>query len=75
MLFRSRVTSPPDPRGREMFSCGPADLIRNYNRALCWGDAAVLQAYLFWGAEYWVLREAGGDPRYLQAFARVLEHG
>jgi hypothetical protein len=29
-------------------------------------------AYLFWGAEYWLLRAQGGDPRYVDAFARVL---
>jgi hypothetical protein len=34
-----------------------------------------LEAYLFWGAEYWVLRQQQGDPRYLQAFARVLAGG
>ena len=28
---------------------------------------------LFWGAEYWVLRERSGDPSYLQAFARILD--
>jgi hypothetical protein len=32
-----------------------------------------LYAYLFWGAEYWVLRDRSGDPSYLQAFARVLD--
>src|SRR5258708_1448516 len=29
--------------------------------------------YLFWGAEYGLLRERQGDPSYLRAFARVLE--
>jgi hypothetical protein len=33
-----------------------------------------LYAYLFWGAEYWVLREQSGDARYMRAFARVLEN-
>jgi hypothetical protein len=28
---------------------------------------------LFWGAEYWLLRDLRGDPSYLRAFARVLE--
>ena len=31
-------------------------------------------AYLFWGAEYWLLRSQSGDPSYVQAFARVLEN-
>jgi hypothetical protein len=31
-----------------------------------------MQAYLFWGAEYWLLRERQGDGRYLAAFGRVL---
>jgi hypothetical protein len=34
-----------------------------------------VDAYLFWGAEYWVLRQQQGDPRYLRAFGRVLEGG
>ena len=37
------------------------------------GSAALatggLWAYLFWGAEYWLLRDAAGRPRYLRAFA------
>jgi hypothetical protein len=38
-------------------------------------DPAIgLYAYLFWGAEYWVLRQKCGDPRYIRAFARILEH-
>ena len=36
-------------------------------------QAFVLDAYLFWGAEYWLLRDLRGDPSYLGAFARVLE--
>ena len=32
-----------------------------------------LDAYLFWGAEYWMLREQSGDASYMQAFARILE--
>jgi hypothetical protein len=35
--------------------------------------ASPLYAYLFWGAEYWILRERSGDPSYLRAFARLLE--
>ena len=32
-----------------------------------------LDAYLFWGAEYWLLRQRTGDASYLRAFERVLE--
>ena len=30
-------------------------------------------AYLFWGAEYWMMRQQAGDPGFLRAFARVLD--
>ena len=30
-----------------------------------------MEGYLFWGAEYWLARERGGDPSYLRAFARA----
>jgi hypothetical protein len=67
------VTTPPNPSGRVMYSCRPEDLITNYSRCLRWGGpGSVLEAYLFWGAEYWLAREAAGDPSYLRAFARVL---
>lgn len=71
------VTTPPDPRGRVMYSCPPAQLIRNYNHCLRrFRDAhADLYAYLFWGAEYWLLRQRHGDSSYLRAFARVLDGG
>jgi hypothetical protein len=36
-------------------------------------QGCTLYAYLFWGAEYWVLRKQHGDPSYLHAFARILE--
>jgi hypothetical protein len=66
---------PPSP-GRQTgaFSCLPEDVIHNYNRCLRWSRPDTrLYAYLFWGAEYWVLRqERYQDPRYLQAFARIL---
>ncbi len=65
------VTTPPSPAGRAMYSCRPEDLIGNYSQAMRWTDRR--DAYLFWGAEYWLLREQQGDPRYLRAFARVLE--
>ncbi|MGH9115285.1 MAG: beta-galactosidase [Acidimicrobiales bacterium] len=71
------VTVPPNPPGAGMYSCLPEDVINNYNRAVHYSRRAgvTCAAYLFWGAEYWLLRRAGGDPRYLDAFARVLaEH-
>lgn len=64
----------PNPDQRAMFSCRPEDVIRNYNAAMEWsaGDPP-LYGYLFWGAEYWVLRGRSGDSSYLKAFGRVLE--
>ena len=58
------VTTPPSPAGRAMYSCRPEDLIRNYSQAMRWteGKAFVLDGYLFWGAEYWLLRDHRGDP-------------
>ena len=69
------VTTPPSPQGRAMYSCLPEHVIENYNQCMRWNQqqACALEAYLFWGAEYWLLRERQGDPRYLRAFARVLE--
>ena len=69
------VTTPPSPRDRAMYSCLPEHMIGNYSQCMRWNAAAAgaLDAYLFWGAEYWVLREQQGDPRYLRAFARMLE--
>jgi hypothetical protein len=69
------VTTPPSPAGRAMYSCRPEDLIGNYSQCMRWSDQSgfVMDGYLFWGAEYWLLRERQGDPRYLRAFARVLE--
>jgi hypothetical protein len=69
------VTVPPSPHRRAMYSCLPERVIENYNRCMSWArDGGLpLDAYLFWGAEYWMLRERCGDPRYLQAFAGVLE--
>ena len=68
------VTTPPNPNGRVMSSCRPEDLIEHYNRWTRWAReaGATLDAYLFWGAEYWALRHRSGDSRYLQAFDRVL---
>jgi hypothetical protein len=69
------ATTPPSPRGEAMFSCLPEHVIEQYDRWMRWArqDGVELQSYLFWGAEYWVLRERCGDPRYLRAFERVLE--
>ena len=60
---------------RLMISCRPEDVIDNYNRCLRWARQAgfVLDAYLFWGAEYWILRAQHGDSSYRQAFVRILE--
>jgi hypothetical protein len=68
-------TNPPDPPGGVMFSCPPERLVVNYNDCMRWlaPGPLGLDAYLFWGAEYWVLRDRHGDPRYLRAFSRVLE--
>jgi hypothetical protein len=69
------VTTPPDPRGLVMYSCPPEQLISSYNYCLRGFRQAGSDpwAYLFWGAEYWLLRQRHGDPSYLQAFARVLD--
>jgi Beta-galactosidase len=66
-------TTPPNPAGRAMSSCLPEHLIGNYNDCAAEGPAGALYAYLFWGAEYWLLRQQGGDASYLKAFARLLE--
>jgi hypothetical protein len=58
-----------------MYSCLPEHVISNYNACQGWfaGQPASLYAYLFWGAEYWMLRKQGGDSSYLKAFERILE--
>ncbi len=69
------ITTPPNPAGQGMYSCLPEQVIINYNTCLRWSrQEAPLYAYLFWGAEYWLLRKQSADPSYLQAFARILEH-
>jgi hypothetical protein len=67
-------TVPPNPAGRFPSSCTPDDLVNNYNSCMTWVRQAqmALDAYLFWGAEYWLLRQQTGDPRYLEAFQRIL---
>jgi hypothetical protein len=69
------VTEPPNPRNQAMYSCPPEQVIANYNQCVGWnrGAPATASGYLFWGAEYWVLRRRDGDPRYLRAFSRVLD--
>jgi hypothetical protein len=69
------VPTPPSPAGRAAYSCLPGHVISNYNRCARWSREAPpgAWAYLFWGAEYWILRERQGDPSYLSAFARVLD--
>jgi hypothetical protein len=67
------VVRPPDPSGGVMYSCTPERLIRTYNEFV--GSLPELYAYLFWGAEYWLLRERSGDGSYLGAFERVLAAG
>jgi hypothetical protein len=63
------VVKPPDPRDAAMFSCTPEGMLNTYNACMRWAD---LYAYLFWGAEYWLVRAQHGDGSYLGAFSRVL---
>jgi hypothetical protein len=69
------VTTPPNPVRQAMYSCPPERVIENYNTCMTWTReaASALEAYLFWGAEYWILRHKSGDPSYLQAVNRILE--
>ena len=69
------VTTPPSLSGRAMYSCRPEDLLLNYGGCLreLAAQNTVPESYLFWGAEYWLLRDRQGDPSYLRAFARVLD--
>ena len=68
------VTNPPNPQGRVPASCPPDRLIQTHNQCVrSASDAgATVDAYLFWGAEYWLLREMCGDSSYLGAVDRVL---
>lgn len=68
------VTVPPSPPGRSMYSCTPELVIENYNRCIGWAREAnfELDAYIFWGAEYWITRALSGDSRYLDAVARIM---
>jgi len=68
------VTVPANPLNQAMYSCLPEQIIINYNTCMGWfGEQTPLYAYLFWGAEYWMLRKKSMDSSYLQAFERVLE--
>jgi hypothetical protein len=68
------VTTPPSPAGRAMASCPPERVIQNYNRCfvLARESGGALDTYLFWGAEYWLLRQRAGDGTYMSAFERIL---
>jgi beta-galactosidase GanA len=69
------MTTPPNPEKQGMYSCLPEQVIVNYNTCMRWSQPeAPLYAYLFWGAEYWMLRKQCSDPGYLQAFTRILEN-
>jgi hypothetical protein len=68
------VTVPPSPPDRGMYSCLPEHMIASYNRCVRWSrrNPPGVSAFLFWGAEYWLLRARQGDPAYLRAFSRIL---
>lgn len=67
------LTVPSNPTNQALYSCLPENLIDNYNTCMAWfGQEIPLFAYLFWGAEYWLLRNQSHDPSYLQAFERIL---
>jgi beta-galactosidase GanA len=64
------ITTPPNPLNQGMYSCLPEQVILNYNACMRWSGQ--LYAYLFWGAEYWMLRKQAMDSSYLMAFERIL---
>ena len=68
------VTTPPSPAGQSMASCPPERVIENFNRCIVLAreSNAALDAYLFWGAEYWLLRHQAGDGSYLEAWEQIL---
>lgn len=68
------VTTPPATPQLHSYSCPPERIITNFNDCIEWAAdaAATLDAYLFWGAEYWLLRDRAGDGAYLSAFTRVM---
>jgi hypothetical protein len=64
------VTVPPSRVGSVAYSCRPEDVIDAYNDCMRWPGR--LDAYLFWGAEYWLARAEAGDPSYLNAVDRIM---
>jgi hypothetical protein len=64
------VTVPPNRVGSVAFSCRPEDVIDIYNDCMSWSSS--LDAYLFWGAEYWLARAEAGDSSYLGAVERIM---
>ena len=69
------LTVPSNPLNQAMYSCLPEHILGNYNACMSWfGEQVPLFAYLFWGAEYWMLRKQSLDSSYLQAFERILEN-
>ena len=69
------VTVPSNPKDQAMYSCLPEHILGNYNNCMGWfGNEVTLYAYLFWGAEYWLLRKQSKDSSYLQCFERILEN-
>jgi hypothetical protein len=69
------VTVPSNPQNQAMYSCLPENILSNYNTCMGWfKEQTPLYAYLFWGAEYWMLRKQSMDISYLQTFERILEN-
>ena len=70
------VTTPPNPSLEQaMYSCLPEHVIINYNTCMRRSQQEdPLYAYLFWGAEYWIVRKQCADPSYIRAFSRILEY-
>src|SRR5262249_13930423 len=52
------VTIPPSPHAGAPFSCPPERIVQNCSDWFEWAHRTgiELSAYLFWGAEYWVIR-------------------
>ncbi len=71
------TTLPPNPRRHAAWSCPPERLIDNYNSCLSHArkHGCELDGYLFWGAEYWMVRQLAGDSSYLRAFGRIVNGG
>jgi hypothetical protein len=69
------VTLPPRLSGSVAYSCPPEQIIATYNDWMHAATAAstALEAFLFWGAEYWLVRQLSGDVSYLGAVERILE--